>query len=210
MRIAYVFFNGELLGKESYYKNLFKDNPGDFYCADGGARHMKKLGIYPLEIWGDLDSVSDTILEEYRQKNVVIRKFSKDKDFTDGELILNYISEMKYDKIVVIGGLGGRRDHELSNINLLFLFDNLFFVSEKEEIFAIKNKMKLKNIKGKTVSFIPFTEKITNLNLTGFKFPLKNYLLKQGSSICMSNIVIENECEISFEMGRLVGVIIKI
>lgn len=209
MKIAYVFFNGELLGNKDYYLDFFKKYPGDFYCADGGANHMESLGIYPQEIWGDLDSVSDEILDKYSKKNVIIKKFPRDKDFTDGELILRYVSEKKYDKIIVIGGLGGRRDHELSNINLLFLFDNLSFLSESEELFSINNNLKLKNIKGKTVSFIPFSEVVTNLTLRGFKFPLNNYLLKQGSSICMSNVAVEDECEISFESGRLVGVIVK-
>ncbi len=135
MKRAYVFFNGELIGSKDYYKELFKKHPGDFYCADGGARHMEELGIYPLEIWGDLDSVPEELLEKYRSKDVVIKKFSRDKDFTDGELILNHISSLDYEKIVVIGGLGGRKDHELSNINLLFLFDKLYFLSEKEEVF---------------------------------------------------------------------------
>lgn len=209
MKIAYVFFNGELLGDKKYYLDFFRKYPGDFYCADGGANHMDSLGIYPKEIWGDLDSVSEEILKKYREKDVIIKQFSRDKDFTDGELILRYVSEKSYDKIIVIGGLGGRKDHELSNINLLFLFDNLSFLSEEEELFSIKNSLKLTNIKGKTVSFIPFSQEVTNLTLKGFKFPLDNYLLKQGSSICMSNIVIEDECEVNFQSGRLVGVIVK-
>ena len=91
MKIAYVFFNGELEGRVEYFKDLLLKEKGDIYCADGGALHLEKLGILPLEIWGDLDSVSEEILEKYSINNVVIKRFPKDKDFTDGELVLQHL-----------------------------------------------------------------------------------------------------------------------
>lgn len=209
MKIAYVFFNGELLGSKKYYLDLLKNEPGDFYCADGGANIMEELGLYPKEIWGDLDSVSPTILEKYKDEGVIIKKFPRDKDYTDGELILRYLAEHDYDKIVVIGGLGGRRDHELSNINLLFMFKNLYLITEEEKMFCIEKYIELDNIKGKTVSFIPFSERVTKLTLKGFKFPLNEYTLVQGSSICMSNVAVEDHCTVSFDEGKLIGIIIK-
>ena len=186
MRVAYVFFNGELLGSKEYYLNLMKKNKGDIYCADGGANLLEKLGVVPMEIWGDFDSVPENILEKYEKSGVIIKRFPKDKDFTDGELILKYISEKKYDKIIVIGGLGGRKDHELTNLNLMFKFKNLIFVSETEDIFAIEN-----------------------YTLKGFKYPLTNYTLHQGESICMSNIAQEDICVVSFDKGKLIGIVIK-
>ena len=209
MKIAYVFFNGELLGTSDYYIDLLQKQPGDLYCADGGANLVRQLNLIPKEIWGDLDSVASNILEEYSNCGVVIKKFPKDKDYTDGELILKHVSSMNYDKIVIIGGLGGRRDHELSNINLLFLFKNLYLITETEEMFSIEKSITLKNVKGKTISFIPFSNNVLGLTLTGFKFPLDNYTLIQGSSICMSNIAIENDCQVEFKDGKLIGVIIK-
>ena len=86
---------------------------------------MEALGIFPLEIWGDLDSVTKEIIEKYRNNNVRIKKFPKDKDYTDGELILQHISKLNYDEIIIIGGLGGRIDHLLTNLNLIFKFKNL-------------------------------------------------------------------------------------
>mgnify|MGYP000010849427 FL=1 len=209
MRVAYVFFNGELLGSKEYYLNLMKKNKGDIYCADGGANLLEKLGVVPMEIWGDFDSVPENILEKYEKSGVIIKRFPKDKDFTDGELILKYISEKKYDKIIVIGGLGGRKDHELTNLNLMFKFKNLIFVSETEDIFAIENYREFIGEKGKTISFVPFSEKVENLTLKGFKYPLTNYTLHQGESICMSNIAQEDICVVSFDKGKLIGTVIK-
>ena len=159
MKIAYVFFNGELLGSSEYYINLLKQEPGDLYCADGGANLVKKLNMTPKEIWGDLDSVASDILEEYAKSGTIIKKFPKDKDYTDGELILKHVSAMDYDKIIIIGGLGGRRDHELSNINLLFLFKNLYLITETEEMFSIEKKITLNNVKGKLFLLYHFLKK---------------------------------------------------
>lgn len=201
MKRAYVFFNGELLGSKEYYLNLLEREKGDIYCADGGANLLEELDICPKEIWGDFDSVAESILKKYESLGVTIKKFPKDKDFTDGELILQYITEKKYEKIVVIGGLGGRKDHELTNLNLMFKFKNLSFITETEEIFAVEQYKELVDKKDKTISFIPFSEKVEGLTLTGFKYPLNNYTLHQGDSICMSNVAIDRRCTITFSKG---------
>ncbi len=209
MKRAYIFFNGELLGSKDYYLELLKRDNGDIYCADGGANILEELGILPMEIWGDFDSVSPEILDRYSESGVIIKKFPKDKDFTDGELILKYITEKAYDEIVVIGGLGGRKDHELTNLNLMFKFKNLTFITEREEIFAIDRKREFIGEKGKTISFVPFSERVEGVTLKGFKYPLNNYTLYQGDTICMSNIAIEDRATINFKMGKLLGIIIK-
>lgn len=209
MRRAYVFFNGELLGSKEFYLTLLEGEEGDIYCADGGANLLEKLGIFPREIWGDLDSVSEEILQKYEEVGVGIKRFPKEKDFTDGELVLQYVTEKEYDKIVIIGGLGGRKDHELTNLNLIFKFKNLSFITEQEEIFEIEKDKVILFQKGKTISFVPFSEKVEGLTLKGVKYPLDKYTLHRGDSICMSNIIEEDRCEISFEKGKLLGILVK-
>lgn len=209
MKIAYVFFNGELEGRVEYFKDLLLKENGDIYCADGGALHLEKLEIFPLEIWGDLDSVSEEILKKYSINNVIIKKFPKDKDFTDGELVLQHLMDKGYDEIRIIGGLGGRIDHALTNLNLIFKFKNTIFLTEKEKIFSIEREKKIEGAKGKTISFVPFSEKVENLTLKGFKYPLNKYTLHQGDSICMSNIAVEEGCEVSFSTGKLMGIILN-
>ena len=52
MKIAYIFLNGELLGKKEFYENFISENKGDIFCADGGANIVYSLNLIPLEIWG--------------------------------------------------------------------------------------------------------------------------------------------------------------
>ena len=110
---------------------------------------LEKLEIFPLEIWGDLDSVSEEILEKYSINNVIIKRFPKDKDFTDGELVLQHLMDKGYDEIRIIGGLGGRIDHALTNLNLIFKFKNTIFLTEKEKIFLNRKGEKNRRSKGK-------------------------------------------------------------
>ena len=197
------------MNRGEFYIKLIDEKKGDIYCADGGANHLEALGIFPLEIWGDLDSVTKEIIEKYRNNNVRIKKFPKDKDYTDGELILQHISKLNYDEIIIIGGLGGRIDHLLTNLNLIFKFKNLKFVTEKERIFSIEKKAELTGLRGKTISFVPFSEKVEGLTLEGFKYPLNKYILHQGDSICMSNIAVDDICKVTFDTGKLMGIILN-
>lgn len=209
MKRAYVFLNGQIEGNKDFYIKLINEKKGDIYCADGGANHLESLGILPLEIWGDLDSVTKEIIEKYRINKVRIKKFPKDKDYTDGELILQHISKLNYNEIIIIGGLGGRIDHLLTNLNLIFKFKNLIFVSEKERIFSIEKKAELRELQGKTISFVPFSEKVEGLTLEGFKYPLSEYTLHQGDSICMSNVAVKDTCRVTFNTGKLMGIVLN-
>ena len=209
MKKAYVFLNGELRGTETFYRDLICTKNHDIFCADGGAFHLERLGIIPNELWGDLDSISIELLQFYQEKKVWIEKFPRDKNNTDGELLIKYLTNLKYGEIKIIGGLGGRTDHFLSNLNWLFMYPNLSFISEDEEIFKVDSGHKFSNYLGDTVSFVSHSDIVENVTLTGFKYPLNNYTIKKGDSICMSNIVKSQESSISFFNGQLICIINK-
>ncbi|MGF6907317.1 thiamine diphosphokinase [Fusobacterium sp. PH5-44] len=209
MKRAYVFLNGELKGKESFYKGILNKQKGDVYCADGGASHLEKINVLPNELWGDLDSISEDLLSKYQKNNVKVVKFPKDKDKTDGELLINHLSNLNYDEIIVIGGLGGRTDHFLSNINWLFMYEKLYFITETETIFKVHSGQAFGKYVNCTVSFVPYSRVVENVSLTGFKYALSNYTIKIGDSICMSNIVISKESSIKISKGDLICIINK-
>ena len=85
MKRAYIFFNGELLGSKDYYLELLKRDSGDIYCADGGANLLEELGILPMEIWGDFDSVSPEILDRYSESGCIPELRWKPSDFLPSE-----------------------------------------------------------------------------------------------------------------------------
>ena len=46
-----------------------------------------------------------------------------------------------------------------------------------------------------------------NLTLKGTKYPLENYNLQPGSSLCVSNEILGDEAEIIFEKGKLLVIL---
>ena len=59
---------------------------------------------------------------------------------------------------------------------------------------------------GKYVSFAPYTEEVTGITLTGFKYPLKDKTIYRGEEVglCISNEIAEDTAVITLEEGILI------
>ena len=203
-----IFLNGEYNYSQEFMDNLILENAVCF-CADGGANFAFKYGKVPELIIGDLDSIEEKVLEFYKNKNLLIKKFPKDKDFTDFELILEEIGKMEKNKnylkkIFVVGGLGKRLDMTLNNLFLMEKYQNLVFLQENEEIFYAEKPFVLKNKNEYEFSIIPISEKVEKLTLKGFKFETNKIDVKRESSRLVSNVICENEASVEFESGKLI------
>lgn len=203
-----IFLNGEYKYSQEFMDKLISENTVCF-CADGGANFAFKYGKMPEVIVGDLDSIEKGVLEYYKNKNVLMKKFPKDKDFTDFELILEEISKIEKNrnylkKIFVVGGLGKRIDMTLSNLFLMEKHKNLVFLEENEEIFYAEKPFALENKKGYGFSIIPISEKVEKLTLKGFKFETDKIDVKRESSRLVSNVICQNEANVEFAKGKLI------
>ena len=203
-----IFLNGEYKYSQEFMDKLISENVVCF-CADGGANFAFKYGKIPEVIVGDLDSIEKGVLEYYEKKNVLMKKFPKDKDFTDFELILEEISKIEKNrnylkKIFVVGGLGKRIDMTLSNLLMIEKYKNLVFLQENEEIFYAEKPFVLENKKGYGFSIIPISEKVEKLTLKGFKFEIDKIDVKRESSRLVSNVIYQNEANVEFAKGKLI------
>lgn len=206
MTNAFIFLNGQFPSCKNFYDNLNIDS-NHLFCADGGAKKALELNYIPKEVWGDFDSLDSNSLDMLKSNNVIIKTFNRDKDFTDGELLISYVSSLNYDKIYVVGGFGGRIDHTLTNINLIFKYSNLIFLDQLEKLFLVTPNFIINKNKNKRISFICFSDMVKNLTLDGFLYPLKNHTLHRGDSTCLSNIITEDTASINFTEGKLIGVL---
>ena len=61
---------------------------------------------------------------------------------------------------------------------------------------------------GKYVSFLPLTEKVTGITLTGFRYPLTEKEISIGvqAGLCVSNEIVQEEASLQFREGILVCV----
>ncbi len=207
MKKCIILLSGSIDTENPFYSEIIKG--ADIFCADGGANHLFKLGGIPKLILGDLDSITPSVLEFYTDKGVNFIKFPCHKNETDGELIIREVEKLNYDEVLVLGALGGRTDHFLTNINLLSKFKNIKLVSEHEEIFFIHKNHFLHNKSGLEISFIPLSDVVISLSLKGFEYTLENFHLERGSSRCTSNRVASEKALISYDEGILIGIINK-
>jgi thiamine pyrophosphokinase len=76
-------------------------------------------GLIPDVLIGDLDSTDTVGGGPPPDSKTKILRHPRDKDETDLELALSYALERDPSSIVIVGALGGRIDHALSNIALL-------------------------------------------------------------------------------------------
>ena len=53
------------------------------------------------------------------------------------------------------------------------------------------------------VSFVPVTEIVEGITLFGFKYPLTNKTIEWGSTLCISNELVEEKGTFSFTSGIL-------
>lgn len=181
-------------------------------AADHGLVISDRLKL-PLDfIVGDFDSVPQEILQKYNELSTPIKTFPKEKDKTDTQIALELALMQNPSEIDIIGATGSRLDHTMANIHLLILPLQLKI---KACLLDRNNKIYLKNENftilkneqfGDCVSLLPFTEQVSGLTLKGFKYPLNHIVLTTGTSLGISNEIVEEEAKIELSEGILLVV----
>lgn len=198
----------------SFAKDFLQNRKYDWVIAvDAGLEILDSLHIMPDEVVGDLDTVEPSVLKEYRDKSSVTFEIHKpEKDETDTELALLTAARCGCDRVDLLGALGGRLDHEISNIQLIYQF---FKQGMEVCIYDAQNKLYLLDggkvfrrpeLYGKYISFMPLTEVVTGLTLKGFKYPLNRRRIELGSCLCISNELNGEEGIMEVETGVLICV----
>ncbi len=205
---AALFVNGEF---EKNDRNVKQINQSDLLVAvDGGLQHVMNSGLSPHIIIGDLDSIDLTDLEYFEHNNVDIIKFPIHKDETDLELAVDYVLNLGFDEILILGATGGRIDHFLGNFlffsNPKFLEVNIKILTKNSEVFYCKSKQMIEGASGDIVSLIPISEVVSSVNTTGLIYPLEGEDLLRWKSRGISNQMTGQTAKIEFGSGELLCV----
>ncbi len=196
---AVILGNGTITDYD-YTKKLIHD--GDFIiCADGGANHLEKLGISANVLVGDFDSVEKKVKDAAE-----IIQYPTRKDFTDGELCMDYAVENGFQDVLLLGMSGTRLDHTINNILLLFRCKNGCLVNEYCEIYALTDELCIDGKKGKTLSIIPMNGDLEGITTYGLDYPLDNGTLYFGEARGNSNVINEDSARITVKKGK--GIVI--
>ena len=160
---------------------------------------------------GDFDSASSEALDYFGgQPDISWIRLNPVKDDTDTESAIRKAIVLGAEKITLLGATGTRIDHLLGNIELLGIgLQNhipIQIVDERNRIRMIGAGITLEKEKqfGKFVSLIPYTNVVKGLTLTGFKYPLDHYDFKGFCSLGVSNEIIAESAQITFEDGILI------
>lgn len=196
--------------EKSFALEYIKKHKFDYVItADQGFSYAMELGVKVSLILGDFDSLDGSILDKYRDSGIEILQYPAEKDFTDTHLAIETAIDRGADKITLLCATGSRMDHTIANIGLILLAlkkgVECEIVDSNNRIRLIDKGLILKKEEqwGQYVSLIPFTQKVTGITLTGFKYPLYQAELALGVSHGISNEVVEQEGQIQFEEGIL-------
>lgn len=175
--------------------------------ADSGANILYKYGIKPNVMLGDFDSIDKKILKYYENENVTIEKFPAEKDFTDSYGALEKAVELGAKEIGFLGCTGSRIDHMLGNIGLLLTCLQLgvkCYIRDENNLIRLVDKPITIEKGGYTYfSLIGYGGGGKSITIKGAKYPLKDYNLKLGESLGVSNEIVEDKATISFKEGLL-------
>ncbi len=197
-----VIFAGYKESDTSYIQELMEHNDYIIAC-DGGLETIHLLGLKPDILIGDFDSVDSRVLSLYDE--VERKEFPIEKDFSDLELCLEYCTELKPSEILILGAIGGRVDHCLSNIGLLIEYTykgfDIKMYEKNNEIFVAKGNigiMKRKNY----LSIIP-TEQTAVITLKGVKFELEKKEIHFRRTLTVSNEIKEGFAILEVHSGSV-------
>ena len=205
-KTACLVLNGQLEDYD-YIRDVMDYNTYELIIAvDGGANHLYRLGIMPNYILGDLDSIDDDIRSYYEASDVVFKKFPTKKDETDAELAVWMVEEEGLLGIDIYAALGGRIDHELANIQLLYyILDRGMYpriISEREEIYILRNEeMNLKGSIGDIVSIIPVKGDARGITLANMEYSVEELDLKYSVTRGISNVMLAEDAYINVRDG---------
>ena len=170
-------------------------------AADGGYRHVKKLGLTPNCILGDFDSLGFVPEES--------TVFPVEKDDTDAMLAVRRGLELGYREFFLYGSLDGPRlDHTVANFQTLqFLADHdaTGYLVGKDYIVTVLKDSAIRfpaTCQG-IISVFCMGEDARGVTIEGLQYPLNNGTLSAGFPLGVSNHFVGKDAAVSVEQGSL-------
>ena len=178
--------------------------PGDYViAADRGFDALMAYGVVPDLAVGDFDSLG------HRPSHPNVIQLPAEKDDTDMVFGLRKGLELGYRRFVLLGGVGGRLEHTLGNLQLLDWLATRgaqgFLAGEKTAATAIRDGARLTfpaEMSG-CLSVFCNSGQAEGVTLTGLKYPLDRYCLTGSFPLGVSNQFLGVSAQVSVERGSL-------
>ena len=180
-------------------------------AADGGAANARAhLALAPHVLIGDMDSIDESTRAWCASARVETIQHPRAKNETDLELALDLACQRGATAITLLAVLGGRFDQTLANVLLLAKpaarHISSRIAATNMDAWIAWGHADIQGHAGETVSLIPITEQVDGIVTQGLKYPLSAETLYLGKARGVSNELVGERAEISFERGLLLVV----
>jgi len=179
-------------------------------AADSGLDHAHALGLRADLAVGDFDSVSPRALHRAEADGTSLERHPAAKDATDLELALDAAVARDPERIVVLGGHGGRVDHLLANAALLTAdrYASVDVVAHMggATLTVVRSTTELRGEPGELVSLLALHRPATGVTTDGLLYPLRGEDLHPGSTRGVSNELVASSASASLTSGVLLVV----
>ena len=192
-------------------REAYTPREGDFVlCADGGYAHALAVGIKPDIVIGDGDSLSNANVPSELMLRVPV-----EKDDTDTMLCIRYAIKEGFTECVIVGGIGGRLDHTIANLQTLaFAYGHgmraTLCDAQNTVLLLGPGELALPRREGFTLSLISYTARCEGVTIHGVHYPLRDALLTQTFPLGVSNAFEAEHAHISLRKGLLLIVMSKL
>lgn len=193
-----------IVGAGSFEGMSYRPESGDLViAADGGYTYLKEAGIEADVLLGDFDSLEKIPQHKHLERHSPI------KDDTDMALAADYACGEGCERFFLYGGLGGRLDHTLGNIQLLMGLSRAgkeaYLIGEGSILTAItKERIVFDASASGMISEFCLGEPATGVWLRGLKYPLTDATLVCDRTLGVSNEFIGVESCAEVHGGTLV------
>ena len=172
-------------------------------CADAGYEIARQLGVKPDVVIGDFDSMPAP-----QGENII--RHPVEKDEPDSMLCVNYGLQMGIKDFLIVGGIGGRLDHTLANLQTLIYIAEHGAKGELRDgnvcISAVKNGgIRVRRTSGKLGVFA-LSGRCEGVYIRGAKYNVEDAVLTPDYPLGMGNDFVEDFAEIGVRKGTLLVV----
>ena len=218
-----------LTGGNVWLKNLKTTPEKDdiVIAADSGYKNAKALGLTVDVLIGDMDSINKVP----ETGNMEIIRLPAEKDITDTQAAVALAIERGADDICIIGGIGSRLDHTLSNVSILEDIEGYYSapLGRRRKFFGLNKQLKMarqinaimtngynrirflrnnsaiipRNPYFRYISLICAEETAKGVCIDGVKYPLQNAKLSRRNQYAVSNEITGNCAFVAVDSGAI-------
>ncbi len=177
-------------------------------AADSGLDHARRIGLRVDLVVGDMDSVTEEGLARHEGP---VERHAPDKDRTDLELALAAAGgRPNVERIVVLGGQGGRIDHLLANAAAVtapeLAHADIEWIAGRARIHVVRSHVSLHGVPGEVVTLLAVGGTATGVRTSGLRWELQDASLEPWSAHGVSNELVRPVASVRVGAGVLLAI----